>query len=81
MPSLSILPSKVNRNKLTKALSCLGFEISKEGGKGSHYKATYVSNQKSVTIPSDLRKQVLYYLLKEIENQTGVTWNDILEHL
>lgn len=81
MPSLSVLPGRVNRNKFAKALSCLGFEISKEGGKGSHYKATYISNQKSVTIPSDLHKQVLYYLLKEIESQTGVTWDDILEHL
>ena len=59
MPSLKKLPSNINRNKFTKALCCLGFEISKKGGKGNHYKATYISNQKCITIPSILRKQVL----------------------
>jgi len=81
MPSLSQLPDKLKRNKLTKALERLGFNISTKGGKGSHFKATFAANQKSITIPSDLRKDVLYYVLKEIETNTGVTWNDILKFL
>ena len=81
MPSLSQLPDKLKSNKLTKALTRLGFEISTKGGKGSHFKATYISNQKSITIPSDLRKDVLYYVLKEIETQTGVTWDQIKDYL
>ena len=59
MPSLSQLPDKLKRNKLTKALERLGFNISTKGGKGSHFKATFAANQKSITIPSDLRKDVL----------------------
>lgn len=81
MPSLSQLPDKLKRKKLTKALIRLGFEISTKGGKGSHFKATFVSNQKMITIPSNLRKDVLYYLLKEIEKLTGVTWEDIIKNL
>ena len=81
MPSLKKLPGSINRNNFTKALCSLGFEISKKGGKGNHYKATYISNQKSITIPSNLHKQVLYYLLKEIKKHTGVTWDDILKYL
>ncbi len=81
MPSLSELPSKISRDKFTKALCDLGFEISKKGGKGNHYKATYIANQKCIIIPSDLHKQVLYYLLKEIEKQTNITWSDIQKYI
>ena len=77
MPSLSGLPSKINQNKFIKALERLDFTISRKGGKGSHFKATYNSNQKSITIPEDLEKNVLYYVLKEIELYTGVTWDQI----
>jgi len=77
MPSRSDLPSQINREKFIKALLRLGFEINKQGGKGSHYKATYISTQKMVTIPSDLDKDTLYYLLKEIEKYSGVTWENI----
>lgn len=81
MPSLSELPGAISRKKLAKALERLGFEISKTGGKGDHWKATYTRNQKSITIPADLHKQVLYYLLKEIETQTGVSWEEIKAEL
>ena len=77
MPSLSELPSDIRIEEFTKALKRLGFEISRKGGKGSHIKATLISNQKSITIPSKLRKDVLRYVLKEIEEQTRITWNDI----
>lgn len=81
MSSRSELPGKINRKKFIKALSRLGFEISVKGGKGSHYKATCVKTQKSITIQSDLTKNVLYYLLKEIEKINGITWDDIKKEL
>ena len=46
MPSRSELPGKISRDKFAKALTRLGFEISKKGGKGNHYKATHISTQK-----------------------------------
>ncbi|HAT73673.1 MAG TPA: hypothetical protein DCS08_01555 [Candidatus Moranbacteria bacterium] len=58
-----------------------GFEIDLSGGDGSHYKATWPANQKSITIQSEIRKDVLYYLLKEIEKYSGVTWEDIKKNL
>lgn len=81
MSSRSELPGQINRKKFIKALSHLGFEISVKGGKGSHYKATCVKTQKSITIQSDLTKNVLYYLLKEIEKINGITWDDIKKEL
>jgi predicted RNA binding protein YcfA (HicA-like mRNA interferase family) len=81
MPPLSELPGKIKRAKFTKALSHLGFIIDEKGGDGSHYKATWPKTQKSVTIPGDLRKDVLYYLLKEIENYSGITWEEIKKKL
>lgn len=77
MPSLSELPGNISRNKLTKALQRLGFVIDETGGKGSHYKATWPKTQKSVTIPADLPKQVLKYVLVEIEKYSSVTWANI----
>jgi len=77
MPSRSELPGKISRDKFAKALTRLGFEISKKGGKGNHYKATHISTQKMVTIPSNLDKDTLYYLLKEIEKYSKITWDDI----
>lgn len=81
MPSLSELPDKLNRKKLTKALERLGFIISKKGGKGSHIKVTCVRTQKSITLPAKLNKNVLYYVIKEIERYGDVNWNDIKEQL
>ena len=40
MPPLNELPGNINRDKLTKALKMLGFEVDKRGGNGSHYKIT-----------------------------------------
>jgi predicted RNA binding protein YcfA (HicA-like mRNA interferase family) len=77
MPSLSQLPNDISRERFIRALAKLGFEISKKGGNGSHYKATWPKTQKSVTIQCDLRKDVLYYLLKDIKKYSGVNWEDI----
>ena len=81
MPTHSELPSKLNRDKLAKALERLGFVISKKGGKGSHIKATCVKTQKSVTIPSNLHKHILHYVIKEIEKYSDIVWEDIKKEL
>ena len=59
----------------------LGFIINKKGGVGSHYKAIWPATQKSVTIQSKLRKDVLYYLLKELEEISDIRWDDIKNKL
>jgi len=59
----------------------LGFEINFVGGKGDHVKIICPSTQKSITIVNDVRKDVLYYVLKEIETISGVTWEQIQEKL
>lgn len=81
MPSLSQLPGEIKIGKFTKALERLGFSIDKTGGKGSHCKITWPKTQKSITIQSDVRNDVLYYILKQIEEYSGVTWNDIQKYL
>ena len=81
MPSLSELPGELNRNKFTKALARLGFVIDNKGGDGSHCKATWPRTQKSVTLQKKLRKDVLYYVLKEIEKISGITWEDVKDNL
>ncbi len=81
MPSLSQLPGEIKRKKLTKALVRLGFIIDEKGGDGSHYKALWPRTQKSVTIPQNISKYTLYYLLKEIEAASGVTWDNIKDEL
>ena len=77
MPSRSELSGDLNRKKLIKALQRLDFTISTRGGKGSHFKATYNPNKKSITIPADLHQSALYYVLKEIKLHTSVTWAQI----
>ncbi len=81
MPSRSELPGDLSRGKFLKALRRLGFEISTVGGKGDHVKIIWPPSQKSVTVDADLRKDVLYYLLKEIEVISGVNWDQIREEL
>jgi len=80
MPSLSNLPGEIKRKKFIRALKRLGFIINETGGDGSHYKATW-KTQKSITIQSKLRKDVLCYLLKEIEQISNITWGDIKKEL
>lgn len=75
------LPGEIKQKKLGKALKRLGFEIDTKGGDGSHWKATWPPTQKSITIPLQIPKQTLRYLLKEIENYSGKTWNDIQKNL
>ena len=81
MPSLSELPGDIKRRKFTKALERLGFVINETGGKGDHCKATWPKSGKALTIQSKLRKDVLSYLLKEIELISGITWEDIKKNL
>ncbi len=81
MPSLSQLPGEIKRKKLTKAIARLGFIIDEKGGDGSHYKALWSKNQKSITLPYNINKYTLYYLLKEIESVSGITWDEIKNQL
>lgn len=81
MPPRSELPREIKRRKFIKALQRLGFVIDTRGGAGSHFKAIWPKTQKMITIPSTLRKDVLYYVLKEIEETTGVTWDEIKREL
>lgn len=81
MPSRSELPDSLSRRKFLKALSKLGFEINYRGGRGDHIKIICVRTQKSVTVDLDLRKDVLHYLLKQIEEISGITWEQIKELL
>jgi len=81
MPSRSELPGNLSRKKFTKALIRLGFLIDKSGGDGSHYKAIWPKTHKSIVIQKDLRKDVLYYLLKDIEDISGITWGQIKNEL
>ncbi len=76
MPSLSELPSDISKKKFIRSLQRLGFLINTKGGDGSHCKAVW-KNEKSVTIPYTIHKNTLYYLLKEIENCSGITWKRI----
>ena len=80
MPSLSELPGDLKRNKLTKALKRLGFEIDTIGGKGSHYKII-CPNQKTLTVQYNLDKKMLLVVLKEIEKYSGITWKQIKKNL
>lgn len=81
MPSRSELPGNLRFSKFINALKRCGFIINTTGGKGSHCKIIWPATQKSVTVIQDLRKDVLYYLLKEIEQISGVTWDQIKENL
>ena len=81
MPSRSQIPGNLNRRKFLRAIIRCGFLIDMTGGDGSHCKATWPCTQKSVTIQKDLRKDVLHYVLKDLEEYSGVTWDDIRKHL
>ena len=81
MPSHSELPGEIKRRKFIKALKRLGFIINTKGGDGSHIKAIWPSTEKSITLPSKIRKDVLYYILKEVEQYSKITWNEIKKKL
>lgn len=81
MPSLSDLPGEIKRKKFIRALRRLGFLINESGGDGSHYKVTWPRTQKSLTIPQKLLKQTLKYVLDEIKEYSGITWDDIKKEL
>jgi hypothetical protein len=81
MPSLSQLPGDINRGKFIRALKRLGFEIDYSGGDGSHCKVLWPRTQKCVTIQHKLRKDVLKYVLKQIEEISDITWEDIKREL
>jgi len=73
------LPGNISRKKFIEALRQLGFGIKNKGGGGDYKKVTWPPTQKMVTVPRKLRKDVLYYLLKEIKGITNgqVIWKDI----
>lgn len=81
MPSRSELPGELSRKKFLHALYRLGFDINPVGGKGGHFKVTWPATNKSITVIGDLRNDVLYYFLKEIESYSGVTWERIKAEL
>lgn len=81
MPSRRDLPGRLPRNKFLNSLRRLGFYINTVGGKGDHVKIIWPPTQKSVTVVRDLRKDVLYYLLKEIESISGISWDKIKDQL
>lgn len=81
MPSRSDLPGEIKQRKLLRALRRCGFVIDASGGKGSHIKVTWPPTQKAVTVIRKTDKNVLRYLLKEIEEISGITWNDIRAQL
>jgi len=81
MPPRSRLPGDLPRNKFLKALRRLGFLIDISGGDGSHCKVVRPETQKSVTIPLNLRKDVLYYVLNELEEKCGLTWERIKDEI
>lgn len=83
MSSRSQLPGELKRRKFTNALKRLGFEISTKGGSGDYMKVTWPLTQKMVTVQRYVRKDVLYYLLKEIKIITNgkITWEDIKKEL
>lgn len=81
MPSRSELPGQLSRKKFLNCLRRLGFHINTVGGKGDHVKVIWPPTQKSVTVVGDLRKDVLYYVLKEIESISGISWDKIKDKL
>lgn len=80
MSSLNDLPSDMNREKLIRVLKKLGFTLDKRGGNGSHYKVI-CPNQKVIILPHKLYKQILKVILKEIEKNCGITWEQIKKEL
>ncbi len=81
MPSRSELPGEIKTRKFIRALRRVGFDIDMSGGNGSHFKIIWPTTEKSLTIQSSLRKDVLHYTLKEIEEKFGITWEQIQQLL
>jgi hypothetical protein len=77
MPPLSSLPGDIDRWKLLNALARLEFKIDMSGGNGSHCKITWSPSQKAITVKKNLHKCALKYLLDQIEEYSGITWEDI----
>ncbi len=81
MPPRDELPGDLSQRKLINALIRLGFVLNETGGKGDHVKLIWQRTQKCVVVDRNIRKDVLRYLLKEIEKISGVTWSDIRDVL
>ncbi len=77
MPSRSELPGCLRSGKFLGALRRLGFLVNKVGGKGDHVKIIWLATGKSLSFDTDLRRDVLYYVLKEIEEKFSISWDDI----
>ena len=63
MPSHSELPGEIKRSKFLKICKRLGFVIDKKGGDGSHFEVVWPKNNKMVTVPENLPKQTLKYII------------------
>jgi len=81
MPSLSELPGEIKRPKFLKVCRRLGFVIDRKGGDGSHFKIVWPKNNKMVTVPEDLPKQTLKYIIKEMMEVSCLDWEDIKKEL
>jgi predicted RNA binding protein YcfA (HicA-like mRNA interferase family) len=79
MSTLSELPGSIKRKKFARGLRRVGFVENKKGGKGNHSKFIW-KNNKHVTVPERIDKDVLYYILKEVEEISGVTWDEIKKY-
>lgn len=62
-------------------MSAVGFQINRKGGDGSHYKVIWPKTQKLVTVQYDFRKDVLYEILKDIKEISGIEWDEIKKHI
>ncbi|MCX6809201.1 MAG: type II toxin-antitoxin system HicA family toxin [Candidatus Berkelbacteria bacterium] len=81
MPSHSELPGEIKRPKFLRTCKRLGFVVDRRGGDGSHFKLVWPKNNKMVTIPEDLPKQTLKYIIKEIMEISNLDWDDIKKEL
>ncbi|KKT21065.1 MAG: hypothetical protein UW06_C0045G0004 [Parcubacteria group bacterium GW2011_GWE1_43_8] len=77
MSSHNEIPDGITRDRFLRALKRLGWNISKIGGKGSHYMATWPRTKKSITIQYDFRKDVLRRIIKAMTTISGQTWDDV----
>ncbi len=74
------IPSDIHPKKLLRALTWLGFVLNTKGGRGSHVKVIW-RNEKSITVQYNLHRHAFLGLLKEIEEISGLTWEEIEREL
>lgn len=55
----------------------MGWEADESAGNGSHIKMTWPRNGKSFPIRHKFSKVLLSVMLKQVEEYSGITWDDI----